>query len=311
MKLLSVILPAIYLLFCSQAFAQSKEFGMSFGATEFWGELGGGPGNPDLLRHAVLDTEISQTRYTVGILYRHNLTGFSSMRFNGYYARIDGDDKFASVSDEYSFFRAYRNLNFKSVIIELSAQYEQNFMRYLPGRRRFRFSPHFFAGAGVFYFNPKAKDGTALRPLRTEGQGSAAYPDRKPYSNIQPNIVVGLGIKYYIGDNWNLGFEYGYRFTFTDYIDDVSKTYPDPAVFTEIHGGSQETTQQALAYSRRSTEHDFPLNQDELNYITEPGQQRGDPSDYDHYIFTGVITLTYTFAREKIYCPVWKKDMRK
>ena len=52
-----------------------------------------------------------------------------------------------------------------------------------------------------------------LRELGTEGQGSAAYPDRKPYSNIAAYIPLGVGYKYNLNPKMNIGIEIVYRFT--------------------------------------------------------------------------------------------------
>lgn len=58
-----------------------------------------------------------------------------------------------------------------------------------------------------------------LRPLQTEG---------KAYSPIGVAIPFGLGFRYKLAKNWDLAFEVGWRYTFTDYLDDVSSTYGDP-----------------------------------------------------------------------------------
>ena len=40
---------------------------------------------------------------------------------------------------------------------------------------------------------------------------------------------MGMGIKYNLRNNINFTFEISYRFTNTDYLDDVSTTYAGPA----------------------------------------------------------------------------------
>ncbi len=64
-----------------------------------------------------------------------------------------------------------------------------------------------------------------LRGLGTEGQGNAAYPDRKPYGSMGICLPFGVGAKYAINPRMNIGVEISHRFTNTDYLDDVSKTY--------------------------------------------------------------------------------------
>ena len=47
----------------------------------------------------------------------------------------------------------------------------------------------------------------------------------------QPNIPLGVGVKYWASDNISLGLEVIYRKTFTDYIDATSTTYVGTAAF--------------------------------------------------------------------------------
>ena len=60
-----------------------------------------------------------------------------------------------------------------------------------------------------------------------------------------------LGIKYSLNERINIGFEILHRFTTTDYLDDVSKTYVDPAAFPPNPDGSPSN---ALLLSDRSYE---------------------------------------------------------
>ena len=281
--------------------AQSHEFGFSLGASNFWGDLGG---SNRIGRPLFFDIELGLTRPALGFTYRNNIDGWKAVRFNLFYASVAGDDARldppAPGSD--SQFRQYRNLNFKSIILEVSGQFEVNFMRYEIGRRRYRFAPYGFLGFGGFYFNPKSIDGKVeLQPLTTEGQGFDEYPDRKPYSLIQLAVLIGFGVKYNVNENWSLGFEYGHRLTWTDYMDDVSKTYVARELFDSNMPPGEAGT--AYDYSVRSDEldpEDFPRG---FEFVTSPGQQRGDPSDNDHYVFAGLLTLTYTISKGKIYCP--------
>jgi hypothetical protein len=245
-------------------------------------------------------------------MYRYNFNGYSSQRFNFYVARISCNDQLINEPGNPTnsqWYRYIRNLNFYSPITEISTQFEINIMRYEIGRRRYRFAPYGFIGVGAFYFNPKTKDVNGnvykLRELRTEGQGFKEYPDRKQYSLIQGAALIGFGFKYNISENWSLGFEYGHRLTTTDYLDDVSKSYVDPNLFmknSDLYNGNA-TASKAYELSRRSMEVNNPDYSSVIDRSTRPGEQRGDPSDYDSYVFNGVITLTYTVSKGKIYCP--------
>ncbi len=126
-----------------------------------------------------------------------------------------------------------RNLSFRSHIYEGALMAEFNFRPYGPGATESFWTPYIFGGIAVFGFNPEAmyiaSDGTptwaALQPLHTEGQGTTAYPSRRPYPLIQTAMPFGVGVRWRLGRNVSLTAEYGFRKTWTDYLDDVSTTY--------------------------------------------------------------------------------------
>jgi hypothetical protein len=109
----------------------------------------------------------------------------------------------------------------------------------------------------------------------------SGYPDRKPYSLTQPAIPFGGGIKYAINDNLRLGLELGFRKLFTDYLDDVSTTYVNPADLLAAKG------QLAVDMSYRGDE----LPGGNPNYPAK-GSQRGGAKKQDWYYFFG-LHLTY------------------
>jgi hypothetical protein len=111
----------------------------------------------------------------------------------------------------------------------------------MPGELGYNFTPYITLGAGIFNYDPYAylgEDKFNLRELGTEGQGSSAYPERTAYNSMAFAIPFGVGVKYAFNERINIGFEVVHRFTNTDYLDDVSKTYADPAVFEPSPDGS-------------------------------------------------------------------------
>ena len=209
-------------------------------------------------------------------------------------------------------YRYMRNLSFRSGIIEFSGQVEFNFLRYEPRRKRYRFSPYVFLGIGGFYYNPKAKVDddfdpdtkdvwVALRPLGTEGQGSAEYPDRPLYSQIAISFPMGFGIKYAINRYWNLGFELGHRPTNTDYIDDASTLYPGRDIFYNNNPNDPDRARLAYHLSRRSVE--IVPNEYGRAHVTAKGTQRGDPLSFDHYTFVGAIVVVFNITGGRVICP--------
>ncbi|MCH8902517.1 MAG: outer membrane beta-barrel protein [Bacteroidetes bacterium] len=290
--------------------SSGREFGITLGATSFYGDLGGAN---KIGRPLFWDLELSMTKPVVGAMYRVNMTKYVGLRADLAWAMLSGDDKLIQPRCTYcdEWYRKYRNLHFRTSIIELSGRVEVNLMRYQIGDRfRDNFTPYLFAGVGLFWFDPKARNRTGnywvrLRPLGTEGQGLPQYPDRKKYSPVQICLPTGVGFKFNVNSRWTIGFEYGHRFTFTDYIDDVSKTYVDPDIFrASLSPGQAATT---IDFANRSDIINAldPLN--DTSYITAKNQQRGDPTDFDSYAFSGVVTITYTLKTGKIICPTFSR----
>lgn len=263
------------------------------GATNFLGDLGGAN---QIGTHYFKDLEFSQTRLAICAGYRYKLSSGVAINTSLSYGQVAGNDNLTT-----EFFRSYRNLSFKSHIIEFDSHLEFSFIkdqvghRYrlkgVRGQRGFEMASYGFIGLGVFHFNPKAQLGgswIALQPLGTEGQGIAGT--RKKYARIQMSFPIGIGFKYTIDRRWGIGLEYGLRYTFTDYIDDVSKTYYDNNILAAEHG-----IEAAILADRSDKK--YP-------YITAPGAQRGDPRHKDAYMFA-MFTLNYKLRTGRTVYPLF------
>ncbi|MBD0332387.1 MAG: hypothetical protein ICV66_07005 [Chitinophagaceae bacterium] len=162
----------------------------------------------------------------------------------------------------------------------------------MPGEQEFRFTPYVTLGAGIFNYDPYAylqDEKYFLRPLGTEGQGNASYPDREPYSSMAVSIPFGVGLKYSINERINIGFEVVHRFTNTDYLDDVSKTYVNPSIFPPNPDGSPSV---ALLLSDRSYETGSPIG--------AKGVQRGNSRQKDQFA-TAIFYVAFNLQSYK--CP--------
>lgn len=215
-----------------------------------------------------------------GVIYRYNFNPRWSLRGSLYFGKIWGDDVLLKQPEEH---RMGRNLRFESPLRELSVQVEFNFLDYATGSRSHRVTPYIYSGVSLFSFDPRAeyvdaengsKEMVSLRDLGTEGQGSPQYPDRKPYSLIQPSIPVGLGMKFSLSSYFCLSLEWGLRWTFTDYLDDVSTTYVETEVLEAIGGDRSLALASGLGSEPR-----------------QPGTQRGNTNAWDVYTYAGV-TIT-------------------
>jgi len=274
-----------------KAYRTEVHFGA--GPSNFLGELGGADQiGTDFFR----DLEINQTRLSLSGGLRYKLSQMFALNTKITYGKVTGDDELTK-----EFFRNYRNLNFKTNIYELSTNLEIAFIREqvghryrlkgVRGQRGFEMSAYGFVGVGLFYFKPKGQVGeewVELRDLGTEGQGISNT--RKQYSNFQLCIPVGLGVKYSFDRRWGIGLEYGIRKTFTDYIDDASKTYYDNSSLAIENGAL------SAVMADKSTK-DFP-------YITAAGEQRGDPRDKDSYMFA-IISINYKLRTGRSSFPMF------
>lgn len=200
-----------------------------------------------------------------GFNIKYNTGDFLNIRAGIAFEKVSANDK-----DNKSPFLQARNLNFKTNILEFDLSFE--FLLLDP--EVYDAYPYLFAGMGIFHFNPYTYDDngakTYLHPLSTEGEG---LPDfgRKNYSLIQPCVPVGAGFKYKINKQIEASFEFGYRWLFTDYLDDVSKTY----VNLEILSARKGPESAALSYRKVGVP------------FSEEGYPRGNPKVKDYYWFSG------------------------
>ena len=105
---------------------------------------------------------------------------------------------------------------------------------------------------------------------------------QKPYSGISVCVPVGFGLRKAFNGNGGIKLEASYRFTFTDYIDDVSTVYYNNDFLANNVGAvSAQMADPSLGATYLSYIHD-----DNTVYTyTETGFQRGDSSDNDGYMF--------------------------
>lgn len=214
-----------------------------------------------------------------GIYWRRSVSNHWSYRLGVHYGTIGGDD---AQSDDP--FQLYRNLNFRSRILEGSLIFEFNFFEYQTANPVSTWSPYILGGIGFYKFNPKASlgdDWVELQPLGTEGQGLAGY-ERKKYKRFQMSIPFGGGLKIKLAQRIGIAFEAGVRRTFTDYLDDISTTYPRKDLLLTQNGPL------AVILSDRSVDQLTDHNDD---------RQRGDAAHNDWYMFAG-IHLSFTLSKK-------------
>jgi len=255
-----------------EGYIHSGEIGITAGAASYFGDLN-------------TTGDVTHSKLALGAFYRKQFGDYVALRLAGQYADVGYSDVYSKNAYQHT-----RNLSFNSNIWEMTLQGDFNFFRFNPVDPNYRFTPYLTFGAGAFNYNPYTYlNGVKyyLRPLHTEGEG--IVPGRKEYSTIALCFPMGMGVKYALNENINIGVEVLYRFTTTDYLDDVSTTYAGAAAFP-----NQANGQPSVAY----------LLQDRSYVYGTPigiaGRQRGYSGQKDSYA-TGQVILSFNLSTYK--CP--------
>ena len=264
--------------------AQNSEIGACAGTTFYMGELN--PSKP-----------FAKPGLAGGIVYRYNLSPRWALKADFLFGKVSGSDELTNGGFE-------RNLSFFSPVTEFSAVAELNFLKLYNTVGQNHFAPYIFAGITVFSFNPKAvyPDGTVyeLQSLGTEGQGLEGMG--KKYSLTNVAIPFGIGLRVNIGKYVCIGAEWGFRYTFTDYLDDVGGRYYDNDLLREQRGDI------IANMADRTPELTDPVTGAALP-LHQAGEQRGNSTTHDLYSFAGV-TFTVKFGNTNHTCDLKKPHKR-
>ena len=317
----------------------------------------------DYARAFLFDINTDQTQYAFNFSYKYFLKSKLALRLNLAHLKIAGDDKSTGDSSrlnrnlnfQTTIFEGAAMLEWIIIPEKTGNRYnlKNKFGKSIGRKNPLGFGLYAFGGIGGFYYNPKGEANGILRdlrPLHTEGQG--IYPPGSPeynswyvsYENQNGEIVDYAEFAFEYGDSYKpfalcfpLGFgvrksfhsmagiklEAGFRFTNTDYLDDVSTRYFNPTDL--VDGMGTLYGPDALTYSKVNTGETYfihvnyggnpPLSSDyDINgikslkeagddwvanngpgwsyvefYKTGPGQIRGNPLNLDSYMF---VTLS-------------------
>ena len=243
------------------------DFGFHLGGANYLGEMGG---KEDPRKDFIWDLKLNQTRWCVGGFARRKINRMVSINTGLLFFRIQGSD----INSENPA-RVGRNLNFRNNMLEWYLRGEFTIFQDndLGGRGRYKtdFRLFGYAGAALFLHNPKGEftgtdaqgngvlgsgDVVGLRPLKTEGV---------EYSSLGFAVPVGVGFHFTKRRRHRFGWDFGWRTTFTDYLDDASTTYIDQS-------GSDAETQ--LMYDQHPYLIDVGLDDPSTSQIIEnPGTQ--------------------------------------
>ena len=236
--------------------AQRWEIGLAAGGANYLGDMA-----PTIV--------LFETKSSYGFVVKKNIDPYFSHNFSIMRGSISGNDQNFSFLSE-------RNLSFFSEITEFAYIFEFNFFRFAIGLHPNKFTPFTFIGLASFYHQPKTiHDATTiiLGPLDTEGV--FLNTTRKGYKNLQLSIPMGGGFKWKLSPDLIMAVNMGFRYTFTDYLDDVSTIYYNIDDLRNKYGDL------SVILSDRSE-----------STIGFHGKQRGRSDMNDWYIFS-CLSLTF------------------
>ncbi len=251
-----------------ESFEHTGEFGISAGVAHYFGDL-----NQDI--------NFDKPKHSLAVHYTKQMNNYVGIKISATYA-------FLAYADKYSknIIQQTRNLSFNTDVYEFSVNGTFNFFQFNPGFAGYNYTPYVGIGLGVFSYDPYTfynGEKYYLRTIGTEGQGSDEYPSRTPYKNTATCIPLTLGFKYAFSPKMNVFAEFRYRFTNTDYLDDVSTTYAPKAFAANSIGAT---------LSDRSSELGLAIGQE--------GRQRGNTLANDAF---ATFHLGISFNFEAYRCP--------
>lgn len=267
MRTLHTIIFILLILSLSSIHAQDKFVGIHGGMSLYSGDLNPQPASKI----------INNARSEYGAFFRQDINDRFSAQLSLSIANLTAADSLSTLNSE----RYNRNLSFKNQINELALMLQWNALKISKS------TGYLTAGFAGFRHNPKATDPNSgqlvnLQILGTEGQGPGSENLGERYSLFNFAIPYGIGFRTELTEQVTIGIELLGRYTFTDYIDDVSSNQYLPFLQLESLNGRQAA---ALADPSR-------LGADSPSRNPNSTITRGNPNNRDQY-FTASITVAY------------------
>ena len=174
------------LIIFNSAKGQKNEVGVSLGAFNYTGEV-----SPNF--------NVLNYRPAGNLFYRLNFSPVVAIRasFHTGYLHANENNSKRPVS-------AARGAMFTTLITEAALMAEYNFFNFRGRKDDRRLSPYLTAGIGIFNSKKTKATNTSTNEY------------------IALCLPVGIGLKYKLTRQWNLGFEFVARKTYTDRIDGIS-----------------------------------------------------------------------------------------
>lgn len=279
--------------------------GTSIGLSDLWGDIG----TKSIIDHYNNASYFNKPCFMGGLFVRYSFHPSFAMRYGISYGTLYATDmwnkqkaeKAANIeADAYQ--RYLRNLSVRSNIWEGQILMEIAPFRFSSSSRAAlrRFQPLVLLGVAVMHFKPQAEfiDSATginhgyinLHDLKVEGNGFLYSGAPNPYSLWQVVVPMGLGVRWDIGRRLSLGVEWMYRYTFTDYLDDVSGKYVDKSMY------AQNLPADKAYVANQMQDKTWMINKNLPKHGSD--EFRGNPSIKDGYSTFG-LTLVFKIPSKK------------
>jgi hypothetical protein len=262
-------------------YVHEGEFGLSMGVGHYFGDL-----TSNMKPYNI------KPKLAAGAFFQKQFNNYVGLKIGANYCFLGYSDRYSSYTNEKP--KKFRNLSFNTDLWELNISGSFNFFRFQPGFSEYSFTPYVSLGIGVFSYDPYTYlNGVKymLRPLGTEGQNDKTrYPNLNPYGTMAMCFPLAFGMKYNISDKINVFGELSYRFTTTDFLDDVSGNYAPDAFPTDANGNPSV----GYLLQDRSYEWGVPFG--------IKGRQRGNSLQKDGYV-TAQIGISFNLSSYR--CPTY------
>ncbi len=136
-------------------------------------------------------SHFKKIHFSGGVFLRYNYNSRTAIRGSLFYGTLSGVDQ----SSRY-LYQKIRSYSFSTPILDLTGQYEFNFLPYVIGSDTKNFSP--YVSTGITFL--------------------LAMNSGNPY---QITVPMGIGLKFNISEKIGAGIEYSFRKTFSDQIDNL------------------------------------------------------------------------------------------
>lgn len=266
------------------------EFGIGTGVSNYLGDIGGkGEEGKPFIR----DMKLAKTRWNETAFIKYRFDPMFAVRLAFNYMRIEGADNLSTNPG-----RQGRNLSFRNDIYDLETTihwlvYNSNKPIGVYSRSNVYLTAYLFAGIGGFYHNPKASyqgSWVALQPLKTEAVA---------YSKWGYCLPFGAGFYMTINKrkrSHRIGLELNWRYTNTDYLDDISTVYVNPSQLSSATSIALSNRNPELENQPAGFDKNFGWQGTDANGEAINKAPRGNANNKDSYIS---VNVTYAIALKK------------